>query len=669
MCGIAGVFDREDAGRASLGMVRRMCAALVHRGPDSDGYYAFPLERPRVALGARRLSIIDLKTGDQPLFNEDRSIALVFNGEIFNFVELRAELEARGHTFRTGSDGETLVHLYEERGLELFSALRGMYAFALWDARRGRLVLAVDHVGIKPLYVAEHGGWLRFASEAKALFTDPALPRRLDVSALDTYLTFGYMIGPGTLFEGVSRLAPGHALVIEGDSSRLVRTWTLRYPPLQERPRDWRAVVEEARGLFEEAVRLQLRSDVPLGLFLSGGVDSSAVLSAMSRAGGGTVRTFTVGYRTRDGEASPMDETVQARRTAAHFGTRHEEHLITAGDWWKGLGDYVHAHDEPNANPSMIALKSLSRVAAREVKVALNGTGGDELFSGYRAHVATPRLLRMAAALASLAPPGRRAASTEPMWRRLEATYPALRRRRLLGALPRPLSEIRALFVPREEALRRLASFDGLVFSESLRAALYGEALREETARSRHQERAFHALVDAQAAEDPSDLVHALTIATWLPGNGLLALDKVTMAHGLEARVPFFDPPLLAFSARIPPRMRARGNKEILRAAMRPRLPVFASTRPKRPFETPLRRWFDEELADGIQGVLLDPRCLGRGLLKPGALEKLIASHFSRSSDHTEVIFRLLVLELWQRAVFDTEWPVVPEAGPGSAAA
>ena len=397
MCGIAGMCDSSGVGPEGPGLVRLMCERLVHRGPDSSGFYVFPDEAPRICLGVRRLSIIDLETGDQPLFNEDRTLALVFNGEIYNHVELRAELEQRGHRFRSGNDGETLVHLYEERDLELFASLRGMYAFALWDAARERLVLAVDHVGIKPLYVAEGGGRLRFASEAKALFADPALPRRIDLAAVDTYLTFGYMVGPDTLLEGVRRLPPGHAMVVEGGTARLVRHFTLRYPPALQRPLDARAVVEEARTRFREAVRLHLRSDVPLGLFLSGGIDSTAVLGAMHAEAGGRVKTFTVGYLASDGSVPSADETVAARRAAAHFGTDHHELRLSAEDWWTTLGEYVSAHDEPNANPSMVSLQALSRVAAREVKVALNGTGGDELYAGYRAHRVHPRLLRAGA--------------------------------------------------------------------------------------------------------------------------------------------------------------------------------------------------------------------------------------------------------------------------------
>ncbi len=660
MCGIAGIWDSSGVGPEGPGLVRRMCEQLVHRGPDSSGFYAFPDEAPRICLGVRRLSIIDLSTGDQPLFNEDRTLALVFNGEIYNHVELRAELEQRGHRLRSGNDGEVIVHLYEEHGLELFGSLRGMYAFALWDAARERLVLAVDHVGIKPLYVAESGGRLRFASEAKALFVDPALPRRLDLAALDTYLAFGYMVGPDTLLKGVRRLPPGHAMVAERGSARLVRHFELRYPPACERPSDPRSVVEEARTRFHEAVRLHLRSDVPLGLFLSGGIDSTAIVGSMLAATGGRVKTYTVGYDSSDGQQPRADETIAARRAAAHFDTDHHELRLSAADWWATLGEYVTAHDEPNANPSMVSLHALSRVAAREVKVALNGTGGDELYAGYRAHRVHPRLLRAGEVVSRCTPRTLRRWAAGPLWRPVERTFPGLRRRRFLGALPPYISELRTILLPPAEALRRLASFDGWTFSDSLRSELFSPDLGNVCARERRLETAFEDLLAASTAADPADLVHALTIATWLPGNGLLALDKVTMAHGLEARVPFFDPPLLAHAAGIPHRIRTRGNKWVLREALRPDLPEFAVARPKRPFETPIRSWFDNELAEAIREVVLDPRCLGRGYLRPAAVERLVARHFRGEADHTELVFRLLVLELWHERVLEA-----PREGDG----
>ncbi len=637
-----------------------MTGAIVHRGPDGSGFYQWPDSMPRVALGMRRLSIIDLDTGDQPIFNEDRTIALVFNGEIYNYVELRAELQARGHTFRTQADTEVIVHLYEERGLDLFGTLRGMYAFALWDAGAERLVLAVDPVGIKPLYLAEQGGRLLFASEVKALLQDPVLPRRLNLATLDTYLSFGYMIGTETLYEGVRRLPPGHALVVEDGAQRLIRHWTPRFPPGEARPHDIGAIISETRARLADSVRLHLRSDVPLGLFLSGGIDSAALLALMSRMEPGRVKTFSVGYDVGRGAANPDDETLHARRIAAHFEAEHHERIITPADWWDFLLAYAYHHDEPNANPSIISLQALAEVTAQHVKVVLNGTGGDELFGGYRAHRVFPRIIRGAARLDRVLPRPLRAALIGRPWQRLEPLYPALRRVRYLGALPAYLPEWRALFLPTPDGLRRVASFEGLTFSDTLRARLYSPALRAAWDAAQHKERAYVEILRRAWADDPADTAQALMLLTWLPGNGLLAVDKVTMAHSLEARVPYFDPPLLAFALSIPPAIRLRENKFVLREALCGDLPDFARQRPKQPFGTPILRWFDTALAERVQAVLLDERSLGRGLFDRAALEDLLRGHFSGRIERVEVVFRLLLLELWQQATIDAP-PHIPQ--------
>jgi asparagine synthase (glutamine-hydrolysing) len=651
MCGIVGVLDPRAAARVDPGLVRAMTRALVHRGPDGEGFFAWPAAAPQVALGMRRLSIIDLATGDQPILSEDGSIAVVCNGEIYNYVELRAELEAQGHRFRTRSDTETLVHLYERDGLELFRRLRGMYAFALWDSRAERLVLAVDHVGIKPLYLMERDGRLLFASEAKAFFVDPDVPRRLNLAALDTYLSFGYMIGADTLHEGIRRLPAGHALVVERGVSRLLQHWELRYPPTAERLADPRAAADELRARCADAVRLHVRSDVPLGLFLSGGLDSASLLALMTPLGPAPVRTFTVGYDTGRGIAVANDERAQARRVAAHFGAEHCEHVLSAAEWWETLAAYAYHHDEPNANSSAVSLQALARTTSRHVTVVLNGTGGDELFAGYAAHRAIARVIRASGRLDRVLPVTLRARLVGRPWRRFETAYPALRRRRWLGALPGYLAAPRALFLPLEDGLRRMASFESLVLTDSLRDRLYGTARAAEAHRMGHAARAYREILQASATEDPADLAHALVMRTWLPGNGLLALDKVTMAHSLEARVPFFDPPLLRFAARLTPAGRA--GKRPLREAMRGDLPDHVLERPKRPFGTPILEWLDHDLAERVREVLLDERALGRGLFDRSAVQALLHRHYQRRAEHTELLFRLVLLELWQRSTLD----------------
>lgn len=632
MCGICGVLDLTGAGRTNLSMVTRMCAAIRHRGPDGEGVYA-PSGDQNIAMGMRRLSIIDIAGSDQPLYNEDRSIALVFNGEIYNYKELRRDLIRREHALRTDGDGETIIHLYEEYGVKLFDHLRGMYAFALWDSNQRRLLLGVDHIGMKPLYVAERGGLLTFASEVKAM------GERADLNpdVLDTYLSFGYMIGADTLFAGVRRLPAGHYLIAEGGETRIEEHWRFGVGTgFDLRADDEQGWITRARDLLAESVDLHMRSDVPVGLFLSGGVDSASVLALM-RQHNDSIQTFTVGYDAK----TPDNELLHARKIAAHFGAQHHERVIDADDWWRGFQRYVYHHDEPNANPSAISLMLLAEDTARHVKVVLTGLGGDELFGGYMAHVAIPQILRAqkswGRALRGLAQP----------LLHLERYYPHMKRWRGIGALPTYLPRLTQSLLPRDEGLRRLQSFEGMVMSDPLRADLYGGALKAAWGRARHKETVYAGIVDRSLAPDPYNTAQALVIHTWLAGNALLNCDKVTMAHSLEARVPFFDPALLNFAARVPSGIRMKRNKHVLREAMRPLLPAFALSRPKQPFGTPILHWFRADLADRIQAVLLDEGAGIREWFERPALERLIRAHFDGSAPQVEVVFRLLTLELW----------------------
>ncbi len=642
MCGICGVYDLSGHGRGGLSAVRAMCDAIKHRGPDGDGFYA-PSDHPELALGMRRLSIIDVAGSDQPLYNEDRSIALVFNGEIYNYKELRRSLMQQEHTFRTQGDGETIIHLYEQYGLDLFAQLRGMYAFALWDARNERLVLAVDHIGMKPLYLSEQDGILRFASEVKALLSDPALPHEINLETLDAYMTFGYMIGQETLFKGIRRLPPGHVLVAEKGSTRLHEFWTFGSDHIGGiGTRDYvteESLIEDGRKLIEEAVALHLRSDVPLGLFLSGGVDSASVLAYMSKEAEGRVKTFTVGYDMGHNVTSPDNELLQARRIAEHFKTDHHERVINAADWWRGFETYIYAHDEPNANASAVSLLLLAEETAKQVKVVLTGLGGDELFGGYASHQSAPWVMRAHRAW------GGAAAPLAGIFRALEPHYPAMKHYRVIGALPTYLPRFYHALLPRDEALRRLMSFDGMVFSDALRDQLYGAAIR--MADSHYKERTFAEIVTRSLRGNPEDTAQALVINTWLTGNALLNCDKVTMAYSLEARVPFFDPALLDFAAAVPPAVRMKRNKYVLREALRPLLPDFARERPKKPFETPILGWFTHDLRGQIEDRLLDQNAYIRQLFDRPALEILLRDHFSGRAPQVEVVFRLLTLELW----------------------
>ena len=643
MCGICGVYDLAGQGRTGLAAVRAMCDAIRHRGPDGDGYYA-PSASPNLAMGMRRLSIIDVAGSDQPLYNEDHSIAMVFNGEIYNYKELRRTLMQQDHNFLTQGDGETIIHLYEQHGLDLFGYLRGMYAFALWDAVNERLVLAVDHIGMKPLYLCERDGLLRFSSEVKGILADASVPRQINLETLDAYLTFGYMIGEETLFDGVRRLPPGHVLIAEKGTTRLHEFWRFgsdRIGTIGARDSEGEAaLIEDARKLITESVNLHLRSDVPLGLFLSGGVDSAAVLALMagSQANNaeGQIKTFTIGYDM----PSRDNELEHARRISEHFKTEHHEHVIGARDWWRGFEQYVYAHDEPNANSSAVSQLLLAEVTAREVKVVLTGLGGDELFGGYPLHHTLAWILRVRNTWGGLLSPLR------GLLGGLEAYYPAMKHYRIIGALPTYLPRYRQALLPRDEGLLRAQSFDGMVFSDGLRGKLYGAELKR-AASFGYKQRTYAEIVGRSLRATPDDTAQALIINTWLTGNALLSCDKVTMAYSLEARVPFFDPALLDFAAAVPPDIRMRRNKYVLREAMRPLLPEFALERPKKGFETPILGWFTRELRDPIRDTLLDENAYIRALFERPALERLLRDHFSGRAPQVEVVFRLLTLELW----------------------
>lgn len=646
MCGICGMVDMTGNGRAAPETVRRMADLIRHRGPDGDGFY----DQPNVALGMRRLSIIDVGGSQQPLYNEDRSLAMVFNGEIYNYRELRETLKRRNHILQTDGDGETILHLYEDYGLGLFSHLRGMYAFALWDTRAQKLVLAVDHIGMKPLYLHERDGKLWFASETKALFADPATPHDLNLSVLDTYLSFGYMIGEETLFAGVRRLLPGHALVIEKGQARLHPYWTFGQgvETRPYKPSDDAMIYQEARDLLADSVRIHLRSDVPLGLFLSGGIDSAAMLALMSREAGGRVKTYTVGYDMQ----TPDNELLHARHIAEHFKTDHYERVINADQWWDGLLKAIYHHDEPIANSSAVSLLLLAEETARQVKVVLTGLGGDELFGGYPSHQAVPQLLKNRESWGRILGGG--SAEGMAILGAIESYYPAMKRYRVIGALPTYLPRVRQATLPRDEAIRRLMSFDGMVFSDALRDRLYTPELLNAWQTAQHKEHTYSGIIAASWRDNPTNTAQTLVINTWLTGNALLHTDKVTMASSLEARVPFFDPVLLKFAAGVPPQARMKANKIVLREAMRAAVPPFALERPKQPFSTPILGWFDGALNGRIRETLTDPNNHISGLFQRSALETLLNDHFNRRTSQVEVVFRLLTLELWAQRFLKT---------------
>lgn len=580
MCGIVGIFSLRG-GPVDAETVHAMTATIVHRGPDDEGIFV----HGPVGIGMRRLSIIGVADGGQPLFNEDRSVAVVMNGELYNYPALRRDLERRGHAFRTGSDVETAVHRYEEDGADFVTALRGMFAFALYDVRRRRLFLGRDRLGKKPLYWAVRNDVLVFASETKALFAPRLLEPVLDPRALRSYLGHGFVPGERTMFDGVRKLLPGHVLEAGPEGVHVRAYWDLPRPArVNGTPQP---TLDEAaarvRELLTDAVRVRLMSEVPLGAFLSGGVDSSAVVALMTRETAGPVETFAVGF-----DDTEFDETAYARRAASLYGTSHHE-VRVAGCSPDLLRELNWHHDEPAADPAAVPTLCLARFARRRVTVALTGEGGDELFAGYRHY----RLYRQLSALESRVPGVRRVAGT---LLGLEPLVGHLGRRRLWKGL-----WITSLSAP--DRVRGLVS----VFPDADVERLLAKEHRG-TGRDGYDEAEFEATWQRAGDVDPIARAMYVDAKTQLAEQLLMKVDKTTMAASLEARCPFLDQELVEYAATLPTALKIgpAGTKVVLRRALRGLVPDDLLDRRKHGFEVPVRRWMLGELADLAAAVLLD---------------------------------------------------------------
>jgi asparagine synthase (glutamine-hydrolysing) len=607
-------------------LVTEMCERIVHRGPDARGVHV----AADVALGSQRLAIIDVAGGDQPLFSEDGQVAVVMNGEIYNFQELRERLRERGHTFSSGSDAEVLVHLYEEHGDDLVQHLRGMFAFALWDARRRRLLLARDRVGKKPLFYAARGGRIVFASELAALLADPSLDTTLDPRAIDAYLALQYIPHPLSIFQSVRKVPPASVLAFDTGGVRVQRYWRLAFEPKLDGI-DEGAAAELLREQLADATRVRLMSEVPLGAFLSGGVDSSAVVAFMAEQMSEPVKTFSITF----GEAD-FDEVRFARMAAERYGTDHHEfrvepHALSI------LPRLARHYGEPYADPSAIPSFHLAELTSAHVTVALNGDGGDEAFGGYDRYrwMARTEALRRAprplrAALARLSGMiGSGPAERDPR------TRMALLGRSLTADPP------------------HVYGHTLLAFEADRRRALLGPELR----RQLDGWGAESILEDAWAASGATgvDRLLAVDIESYLPGDLLVKMDIATMAHSVEARSPFLDHHLLEFAARLPAELKLRGrsSKRVLKAAMRGIVPDEILDRPKMGFGVPLNHWFRGELQALPRELLLDPGARCREYLDGAQIERLLDEHTSRRYDHALRIWALVQLETWHHEVLD----------------
>jgi asparagine synthase (glutamine-hydrolysing) len=626
MCGIVGQV-RGDGSPVDRSLIERMCAAQEHRGPDSRGTF---VSGP-VGLGIQRLRIIDLATGDQPIFSEDGSVVVVLNGEIYNYRELREGLERRGHRFATQGDTEVIVHLYEERGVECVSALHGMFGFALWDARRQQLVVARDRVGKKPLYYAERDGVLSFASELAALMQDGELPRDVDHEAIDGYLAYGYVPAPLSAFRSARKLLPGHVLVHRNGVTRTERYWRLDYSAKRSFG-SAEEMHEEIRAAVRRAVRRRMIADVPLGAFLSGGIDSSAVVAAMAEASAEPVKTFSIGF-----QDERHNELPRARLVANRFATDHHE-LVVEPDAVDILPRLVRHYGEPFADHSAVACFYLAQMARRHVTVALNGDGGDESFAGYQRYSSNLFLHR----LDRLPEPVRRLVAHAAAHAPSDGDSHSLanRLRRLGIASGRDVSE------------RYIAQSS--VFSQADRQALYTPEYAAFLGPSSTDEVVLGPWRAASGA-DLLDQFLQIDVETYLPGDLLAKIDIATMAYSLEARSPLLDHELMELAASIPAQEKVRGTqrKLVFRDALRGWVPNEILDGRKQGFELPVAKWFTGDLNGYAREVLLDPGARSRAWFEPSRVSGLLERHASGAADHARQIWSLLLLELWQQQVLE----------------
>ena len=643
MCGIVGIVGGTIASEEREALARRMAATLAHRGPDGTGAVA----AGACAFGFQRLAIIDLDSECPPFANEDRSIWSVANAEIYNSDELRAELEDRGHRFRTDVDTEVIPHLYEEHGAELLPRLNGMFAFAVWDDRASRLLLARDRAGEKPLFYWHGGGMLVFASELRALLAHPQVPRRLDPVALRRYLLHDFFPAPLTPFAGVRKLPAGHYLVAEAGAVRVERYWDLadHYGDAALAGRSAASLAEELDGRLALAVQRRRRADVPVGVFLSGGIDSSSVLAYMADQQGAGVPAFSLGH-----EDAGFDESRFARDTARFFDADFHELVLSEADLADGLERVGRGFDEPLGDASIIPTHLLARFARRQVKVVLSGEGADELFAGYPTYLGH----RIAAGYQRL-----------PRWLSRGAG-------RAAGALlPVSMGNVgldylleRFAAAAEKDLVERHHSWFG-----SLAPAAQAGILAPRVVDRLRRDDAFASARDRLAGRGfPDDLSRLLyTDFTMYLQDGLLTkVDRATMLASLEARAPFLDHDLAEFVAGLPSRhkLARTTTKAILRRTVRRRLPRAVLSRRKRGFNIPFSRWLLHGLGEELRRRFAAERIEARGLLSAAGVNALLDDHLSRRADHRKPLFTLLVLDLWCDRVFGDASPVPVADGP-----
>ncbi|NIM92797.1 MAG: asparagine synthase (glutamine-hydrolyzing) [Anaerolineales bacterium] len=631
MCGICGVVSSKPNFYLDEAILRRMTHVLNHRGPDDEGYYL----GMNVGLGMRRLSIIDLVTGQQPMTNEDQTIWLVYNGEIYNYQQLRRRLIDKGHIFTSESDSEVVIHAYEEYGDSCVEYFNGMFAFAVWDSRCHRLLLVRDRLGIKPLYYWNSGGQLVFGSELKAVIANPDVPREIDLIALDQFLTFEYIPAPRTIFKGVHKLMPGYQLVFQDGRITLEQYWDVHFERVSVNERDCAEFLHE---LIYDAVQMRLVSDVPLGAFLSGGIDSSTVVACMSEAVSYPVRTFSIGF-----EDASYNELPYARKVATHFRTDHTEEILKP-DIATLAEHLANQLDEPFADFSIFPTYLVSRLARQSVKVVLSGDGGDELFGGYDTYVAQhldryyrwlPTWLRqwtMPAIVAQIPPQSSKKGLVNKVKRFVEG-----------GALPQSLQHARWMIFMNEGDKASL-------YRPDLRAALDGSTPVDILERHFQQTRLLAPLCQQQYVD----------IKTYLPDDILTKVDRMTMAVSLEARAPLLDHRIVEFALNLPPSMKLRGlkTKMILRQAMSDYLPKAVLDKPKQGFSIPLKHWLRGPLKSLMTDLLSVDSIRRRGYFEPRCVINWISEHLDGRVNNSHRLWALIVFELWHQQVLGERTPL-----------
>jgi asparagine synthase (glutamine-hydrolysing) len=625
MCGIAGFTTLQQQLADCDAVVRRMTACLRPRGPDGEGYHS----DAHVHLGHRRLSIIDLEGGAQPMSIEGGRYQIVFNGEIYNYIELRADLEKRGRVFATKSDTEVILHQFAVAGIDGIRELNGMFAFALWDRDARQLFLARDRIGIKPLHYFESNGELVFASELKALLAHPAARRRLDLLSVSKYLTYGYVPAPHTIFEGIHKLEPGYHLRFDANGLRKTQYWDI---PMQDNPISGRNVdecAEQALALLRDSVRLQLRSDVPVGVFLSGGLDSSALTTLAAQATGGKLRTFSIGF-----EEATYDESPYAREVAEWCGTEHHQEILSQRRAVGMLSEALGILDEPFADASILPTYLLSRFTAGHVKVALGGDGGDELFAGYPSFQAHKIMEKLSVLPVTWRDALTRAARRIPVSHRY-ASVDFLVQQFFRGAGVSP--EIRFFL------------WMGY-FGNDQKQQLLTPSAREALLRKNPFEDILNYVRLSGLISDFPRILY-LCMKLYLQDGILVKVDRASMAHSLEVRVPYLDHHLVEFAAGIQPGYKLRGlkTKYVFKRAVRGLLPRRIITRRKAGFMIPLATWIENDLRAMVEDLCAPSALSGDGLFDPRAVRTLLDEHFQRRRDHRKLIWALLVFQHWRK--------------------